>query len=82
MNQSGNLNRFNVNKLLLSKWTAITPRHKQKHFIVTELITDLVGDELEEKVIACVLEAVINKQAFQIDWRELKDVDRWIQGWK
>lgn len=82
MNQSGNINSFNVNKLLLSKWTATTPIDKQKHFIVTELITELIGDESEEKVIGCVLEAVINKQAFQIDWQELKDADRWIQGWK
>jgi tryptophan-rich hypothetical protein len=73
-----NTNTFNVSKLLLSKWTATTPLEKQKHFLVVELIKD----ESEEKVIGCVLEAVINKQTFEIDWQELKDAERWIQGWK
>ena len=72
------INSFNVNKLLLSKWTAAIPRHKQKHFLVIELIRD----EVEQNVVACVLEAVINKQTFQMDWRELKDAGQWIQGWK
>jgi len=78
MNGTSQENTFNANKLLLSKWTATKPHEKQKHFLVTELIKD----ELDESVIACVLEAVINKQAFKIDWQELKDADRWIQGWK
>ena len=73
-----NTNTFNVSKLLLSKWTATAPLEKQKHFLVVELIKD----ESEEKVIGCVLEAVINKQTFEIDWQELKDAERWIQGWK
>jgi len=72
------MNRFNHNKLRLSKWTAVVPVNKQKHFIVTELILD----ELEKEVVGCVLEAVINKQQFKIDWRKLKDSDSWIQGWK
>ena len=75
-------NSFNPKKLLLSKWTAAIPRDKQKHFVVTELVTELVEDGGEEKIVACVLEAVINKQAFQIDWRELKDTEQWIQGWR
>lgn len=78
MSDVSNVNTFNVNKLLLSKWTATKPYHKQKHFLVIELIKD----ELEESIIACVLEAVINKQVFKIDWQELKDAERWIQGWK
>lgn len=75
-------NSFNPKKLLLSKWTAATPRDKQKHFIIVELITELVSDGGEEKIVACLLEAVINKQAFQVDWRELKDAEQWIQGWQ
>ncbi|MDO6514325.1 MULTISPECIES: TIGR02450 family Trp-rich protein [unclassified Neptuniibacter] len=71
------MNQFNPNKLLLSKWTAVKPVEKRKHFIVTEL----VKDELEQQVIGCVLEAVINKQQFPMDFNELKDQNRWLQGW-
>ncbi|BBB30287.1 TIGR02450 family Trp-rich protein [Neptunomonas japonica] len=78
MSGACHVNTFNPNKLLLSKWTATKSYQKQKHFLVTELIKD----ELEESVIACVLEAVINKQTFKMDWQELKDAERWIQGWK
>ncbi|WP_067864923.1 TIGR02450 family Trp-rich protein [Neptuniibacter marinus] len=72
------MNQFNPNKLLLSKWTAVKPFEKRKHFIITEL----VKDELEQQVVACVLEAVINKQQFFMDFNELKDQTRWLQGWK
>jgi len=30
--------RLNPAKLLLSKWTAVTPRNREKHFMVTQLI--------------------------------------------
>ena len=72
------MNRFNANKLLLSKWTAINPINKQKHF----LVSDLVKDECEQHIELCVLEAVINKVQFQIYWQELKDSSCWMQGWK
>ena len=71
-------NNFNVNKLLLSKWTAITVKNKQKHFIVTELIRD----ELTQAVEVCELQAVIDKQLYRIRWQELKNKELWIQGWK
>ena len=72
------MNKFNAEKLLLAKWTAVAPINKQKHFMVVELIRD----ELDQQLISCVLEAVIHKEQFKIDWRELKNTDRWIQGWK
>ena len=78
MNQIQNKNTFNVNKLLLSKWTAKTVQYRQKHFIVTELIRD----ESQQDIIACVLEAVIDKQQYEIDWRELRRTESWLQGWK
>ncbi len=71
------MNRINPRKLLLSKWTAVVPQHKQKHFIVTRLLFD----ELDQ-VIGCDLEAVINRRTHTIDWHELEDDNRWIMGWK
>jgi len=72
------MNRFNADKLLLSKWTAVAPIDRQKHFIVTEL----VRDETDQHVVSCMLEAVINKRLFPIDCSDLKDSQFWLQGWK
>jgi len=71
------MNRINPKKLLNSKWTAVEPIRKEKHFIVTEVE---YGEDGE--VIACVIEAVISRRSIPIQWRVLKDVSRWAQGWK
>lgn len=78
MSKSNKKNVFNVNKLLHSKWTATKVRHKQKHFIVIEL----VRDELDQEIVSCVLQAVIDRQLYPIDWRVLKNSEEWIQGWQ
>ena len=70
-------NQINPNKLLRSKWTAVQPENKELHFIVTKLIRDD-----EEVVVGCELEAVINKNNYQIDWQLLKDTEQWLMGWK
>jgi tryptophan-rich hypothetical protein len=70
-------NKFNPRKLLNSKWTAVEPVRKQKHFIVTEIEFDEDGS-----VITCMIEAVMSKRIFPIQWQELKNQDQWIQGWK
>ena len=71
------MNRINPEKLLRSKWTASNPQHGQRHYIVTRLIRDA-----ENRVIACELEAVINRRTSVVDWRELKDDQCWLMGWK
>jgi tryptophan-rich hypothetical protein len=71
------MNRINPRKLPNSKWTAVRPAHREKHFIVTEVAFDDDG-----VVTACVLEAVLTGRARAIDWRELKDTERWRPGWK
>jgi tryptophan-rich hypothetical protein len=71
-------NPLHPKKLLLSKWTAVKPIHKQKHFLVSKVILP----ELPEGVIEYVeLEAVFNKEARTIPWRELKNTEIWLQGW-
>ncbi|KZN15033.1 TIGR02450 family Trp-rich protein [Marinomonas sp. TW1] len=69
--------QINPNKLLLSKWTSHSPQQKEKHFIVTELIRDE-----DDKVIECVLEAVINHQQYRLPWQSLSTKELWQQGWK
>ncbi len=67
----------NPKKLLNSKWTAVLPVNKEKHFLVTEVHTDE-----EEVPQTCTLEAVYSGAETTIHWRELKDTGRWRQGWK
>ena len=71
------MNTFNPEKLAQSKWTAVQPHHKEKHFIVTKLIR---SDS--NCVIGCELEAIINRQTYQIDWQTLKDDTHWLMGWR
>ena len=68
---------INPKKLIQSKWTAVKPTMKEKHFMVTEVEFDEDGN-----VLACSLEAVMSKLTFDIQWRELKDQSEWLQGWK
>ena len=68
--------QINPEKLLLSKWTAVKPRNKEKHFLVTRLIRDE-----QEVVVACLLEAVINHREVELDWHALKDASIWLPGW-
>jgi tryptophan-rich hypothetical protein len=71
------MNHINPAKLLLSKWSAVNPVRKERHFIVTRLIRDEKGT-----ITACELEAVINNNLYQLDWHELKDSRLWLAGWK
>ncbi len=70
------MNPINPKKLINSKWTAIQPRNKEKHFIITEVDYDELGI-----VTSCIIEAVISKREANIDWKELKNSDYWKQGW-
>ena len=71
------MNKINPKKLINSKWTAVQPDKKEKHFMVTEVEFDE-----EESVISCSLEAVISKRSTLIQWQELKDARKWVYGWK
>jgi len=71
------MNSLNPKKLLNSKWTAVEPVAKAKHFLVTELEFDEKGE-----VVLCSIEAVISRHSAAIDWRELRDDGKWLQGWK
>lgn len=71
------MNTIHPKKLLHSKWTAVQPVNKEKHFIVTEVEFDEEG-----VVVDCVIEAVMSKRTESIDWTVLKNTDNWRQGWK
>lgn len=71
------MNRINPRKLALSKWTAVKPRNKEKHFLVTAVHCDAAGVPQ-----TCVLEAVYSRRETELDWRELRDADKWVTGWR
>lgn len=71
------MNQINPQKLLNSKWTAMAPTKKEKHFVVSEVEFDEEG-----LVVSCCVEAVMSKRSSPISWHELKDDSSWIQGWK
>jgi len=71
------VNGINPDKLLLSKWTAAHPQHREKHFLVTEVFRDEEGTVLEVE-----LQSVLTKRSERLDWRTLKNSDTWQSGWK
>lgn len=73
---NGAKHRLTPRKLLLSKWTAAKPQHREKHFLVTELFCDEDGTVLQIE-----LQAVLSKRAWRLDWRELQDAEQWLMGW-
>ena len=72
------MNPLNPKKLLLTKWTAVMPIAKQKHFLVSRVILpELPTDPIE----SVEIEAVFSKATQVIAWRELQNERVWRQGW-
>ena len=65
-------------KLLHTKWTAVAPRNKEKHFLVTKVIEPMPPGS---PVVSVEIEAVHSKRVRVIAWRELKDALQWRRGW-
>ncbi len=69
---------INPKKLLLTKWTAVKPVAKQKHFLVSRVILpELPTDPIE----MVEIEAVFSKKVQVIRWRDLQNDEVWRQGW-
>lgn len=71
-------NLLSPKKLLHTKWTAVAPRHKEKHFLVTKVIEPIPPGSPVESI---EIEAVYSKHVRVIAWRELKDAAQWRRGW-
>ncbi len=71
------MNPLNPKKLLLTKWTAVMPIAKQKHFLVSRVILpELPTDPIE----SVEIESVFSKATQVIAWRELQNDSVWRQG--
>ena len=71
------MNQVNPKKLLDSKWTAVSPVNREKHFVVTRTWWEKPG-----KLGQIEVEAVLTGTRRRIEWRELKDSARWRIGWQ
>lgn len=71
------MNPVDPKKLLGSKWTAVRPTDREKHFLVTGVRRDDAG-----RPRTCILEAVHSRRELSPDWRALRDRARWQTGWR
>lgn len=71
-------NPLSPKKLLLSKWTAVQPRNREKHFVVVRVIEP---EPPAVRIEHIELEAVHSGRVLSLHWRELTDPRVWRQGW-
>ena len=72
------MSKINHKKLLNTKWTAINPQNKEKHFIVTKVE---VSENDPQKIISITMTACMTNKNYQKDYQELNDTNKWKQGW-
>ncbi len=72
------MNPLNPKKLLLTKWTAVKPLAKQKHFLVSRVVEP---ESPTDPVVSVEIEAVFSKATQFIALRELQNDSVWRQGW-
>ncbi len=70
-------NPVNRKKLPNSKWSAVAPVNREKHFLVIDWVRDDAGRPTDH----VVLEAVLTNRQREIHWRDLEDQDVWLVGW-
>lgn len=69
---------LNPKQLPLSKWTAVRPVNREKHFIVTGVIEpDVPG----APIVAIELQAVHSGRVQVLPWKQLADDTIWRRGW-
>lgn len=67
---------INPKKLINSKWTAVNPVNKEKHCLVTKIEIEKNG-----QVNHCQLLSIHSKRLFLVEWQDLKNREKWLQGW-
>jgi tryptophan-rich hypothetical protein len=67
-----------MKKLLHSKWTAVVPINKEKHFVVIKVHLNKDDAQVVESL---VLEAILTKRMLKLKPSELGDGSVWQKGW-
>jgi len=70
--------RVSPKKLLHSKWTAVQPRERERHFMVVGVVE---SEPPGSPIVSIELEAVYSGRIRVMPWRELTDPLKWQQGW-
>lgn len=65
-------------KLLLTKWTAVQPRNREKHFLVTQVIEP---EPPATRIELIEIQAVHSGRSEILPWRALTDPAVWTRGW-
>jgi len=65
-------------KLLHTKWTAVEPRDREKHFLVIRVVEP---EPPGSPVVWVEIEAVHSRRVELINWRTLRDTTQWRRGW-
>ena len=65
-------------KALNSKWTALRPKNKEKHFIVIKVYKNEIDSQ---KIDSIDIEAVYTKKVYNIDPQLLENEEVWSIGW-
>lgn len=71
--------RTSVRHLQGSKWTALTPVDREKHFIVEEVRKAKAPGS--DPAVVC-MRALISDRRIEVDPEELSDASRWRPGWR
>lgn len=71
------MNKVSPKALLHSKWTKVNVENKEKHFVITKVSIDE-----EQRIVDCIIEAVMSHNEYVINWRDLKNSDYWKIGWQ
>ena len=71
--------KLDSKRLLASKWTAVEPRNREKHFVVRHLSKCSAGGRKEDYV---ELEAILSGRMHRLPLHELSDPTRWTRGWR
>jgi len=69
---------LNPKQLPLSKWTAVHPVNKEKHFIVTRVIEP---EPVTAPIVEIELQAVHSGRLQVLPWKQLNDETVWRRGW-
>jgi tryptophan-rich hypothetical protein len=72
------MNPLHPKKLLLTKWTAVHPVAREKHFLVLHVV---LPEPPDTRIQFVDLQAVHSQSVRRIPWRELRDQAHWRQGW-
>lgn len=68
-------NQINPAKLMLSKWTSLTPTNRECHFLITGVVSEKPGHQVYK------IESVLTGNSYHVKISDLKNASLWKMGW-